>query len=123
MSFENLFKIKNRKLVFIMNRTEIINELKKRTASFDATKYEGFLALQITLKDFDEAFYVEIKDGKLSIEPYEYDDRQANMIISSDNFMKLINGKLNSVIAFTTGKLKIDGSIEKAKELGNLFKK
>ena len=100
---------------------DIVQELREKSVGFDASGYDGFLALQVTLSDLGEAFYVEIKDGKLSIEPYEYVDRQANMTISTANFKKMINGKLNSVLAFTTGKLKIDGDIEKAKELKQLF--
>ena len=106
-----------------MTRQEIISEIKEKTAKFDASGYKGFLAIQVTLSDINEPFYVEIKDGKLSVEPYDYKNRQANMIISSTNFNKLINGKLNSVLAFTTGKLKIEGSIEKVRELADLLKK
>ena len=104
-----------------MTVQSIVDELREKAAAFDASSYEGFLALQITLSDLGQPFYVEIKNGKLSIEPYEYTDRQANMILSSANFKKMINGKLNSVLAFTTGKLKIEGDIEKAKELKQLF--
>ncbi|MCL2088059.1 MAG: SCP2 sterol-binding domain-containing protein [Oscillospiraceae bacterium] len=105
-----------------MNLQEIIGQVKEKTASFNAGDYGGFLAVQVTLKDLDEVFYVEIKNGKLSVEPFAYNDRQANLIISSANFIKLINKKLNSVVAFTTGKLKIEGDIGKASELANLFK-
>ena len=105
-----------------MTRHEIINEIKEKTINFDASGYSGFLAVQVTLCDLNEPFYVEIKDGKLSVEPYAYADRQANLIISSANFKKLIDGKLNSVLAFTTGRLKIEGDIGKAKELAGLFK-
>jgi len=105
-----------------MTREEIITEIKEKTAGFDASNYNGFLAIQVTLSDLNEPFYVEVKNGKLAVEPYEYADRQANMIISAKNFNKMINGKLNSVLAFTTGKLKIEGSIEKAKELSELLK-
>lgn len=101
----------------------IMDELNQKTDGFDAGGYSGFLALQVTLKDLNEVFYIEIKDGGLKIEPYEYNDRQANIIISSDNFIKMINGKLNSVLAFTMGKLKIEGDINKAKELSSIFKK
>ena len=99
----------------------ILAEIKEKTANFDASNYQGFLAVQVTLKDLGKCFYVEIKDGKLSVEPYEYNDRQANMIISSDNFVKMINKKANSVQLFLTGKLKIDGSIEKCKEMAAVF--
>lgn len=101
----------------------ILAEIKQKTANFDGNSYGGFLAVQVNLSDTDEVFYVEVKDNKLTIEPFEYNDRQAKMTISSDNFVKLINGKLNGTTAFLTGKLKIDGSIEKAKELSALFKK
>ena len=109
------------KELFIVTLDDIISEMREKASGFDASTYSGFLALQITLKDLGQPLYVEVKDGKLSIEPYEYADRQAHMIISSANFMKMINGKLNSVLAFTTGKLKIEGDIEKAKELKQLF--
>ena len=100
---------------------DIMSELKEKTANFDASSYQGFLAIQVTLKDMKKVLYCEVKDGKLSIEPYEYNDRQANLIMTSANFVKMINGKLDKILAFTTGKLKIEGSIEKASELGNLF--
>jgi len=101
----------------------IIDELREKTAGFDASSYQGFLAIQVTLKDLKKVLYVEVKEGKLSIEPYEYNDRNANITISSANFVKMINGKLDKVAAFLTGKLKIDGDVEKAKELSNLFVK
>jgi len=101
----------------------ILDELKEKTSGFDAGSYHGFLAIQVTLKDLKKVLYVEVKDGNLSIEPYEYNDRHANIIISSANFIKLINGKLNKELAFVTGKLKIDGDIGKASELSGLFGK
>ncbi|MCL2628684.1 MAG: SCP2 sterol-binding domain-containing protein [Oscillospiraceae bacterium] len=102
---------------------DIIDELKQKTAGFDASNYLGFLAIQITLKDLKKVFYIEVRDGKLSIEPYEYNDRHANIIMSSANFIKMINGKLNKELAFATGKLKIEGDIGRASELSNLFAK
>jgi putative sterol carrier protein len=112
-------------MVMIMSEKfkSVFDELKEKTASFDASGYGDFLAVQVTLKELNEVFYIEIKDGKLSVEPYEYKDRQANIIISSDNFIKLMNGNLNSVLAFTTGKLKIEGSVNKATELSKILSK
>ncbi|MDR0221365.1 MAG: SCP2 sterol-binding domain-containing protein [Lachnospiraceae bacterium] len=105
-----------------MTRDEIVKDLKKKTASYKTGDYKGFLAVQVTLTDQNEVFYVEIKDGKLAIEPYEYNDRQANLKITADNFVKMINGELDGVKAFLTGKLKIDGDISKAQEMAGLFK-
>ena len=100
----------------------IMNEVREKASSFDGSSYNDFLAVQVTLNDLNEVFYAEVKDGKLSIEPYEYNDRQANLVISSDNFIKMINNQLNPTLAFTTGKLKVEGDIGKATELSKLFK-
>ncbi|MCL2019985.1 MAG: SCP2 sterol-binding domain-containing protein [Oscillospiraceae bacterium] len=100
---------------------DIFADIKSKTAGFDGSNYHGFLAVEVNLSDIKKVFYVEVKDGNLSIEPYEYNDRQAKMTISSSNFVKLINGKLNGTTAFLTGKLKIDGNIEKVKELATLL--
>ena len=35
------------------------------------------------------AFYIEIKDGKVSLEPYEYYDRDAKIIISANELEKI----------------------------------
>jgi putative sterol carrier protein len=43
------------------------------------------------------------------------------MVLSSANFVKMINGKASGTTLFLTGKLKIEGSIEKCKEMANLF--
>ena len=67
-------------------------------------------------------FYVEIKGGNLAIEPYEYRDRDVEITISSENFQKLIEGKLDPVAAFTFGKLKAQGDLGKALELKKLLK-
>ena len=101
---------------------DVLKAVRERAAGYKEGSYEAFLAVQVTLTDLNQAFYVEVKNQKLSIEPYEYNDRQANLFISSDNFLKMIAGKLNPVMAFTTGKLKIDGDIGKASEMANLLK-
>ena len=101
---------------------DVINEVREKTATFDARSYNGFLAVQVTLRDSDEPFYVEIRDGKLSVEPYEYNDRQANLIVSSLDFTKMINKKLSTTKAVTTEKLTIEGDIDKARECVRIIK-
>jgi putative sterol carrier protein len=102
----------------------LVETLRKRCEEkgFDPTG-RPFLAIQITLKDLDGAFFIEVKDDKIRFEPSEYEDRQANIIMTYDNFMKMIDGQLNSLVALTTGKLKVEGDLTKAKALKELFKK
>ncbi|MDO4796687.1 MAG: SCP2 sterol-binding domain-containing protein [Coriobacteriales bacterium] len=84
-----------------------------------------FLAVQVNLTGkADEAgvFYVEIKDGNISVAPYEYEDRSCGITMKNKDFNKLIDGKLDPVVAYTMRKLKVDGDIGKAVEFANLIK-
>ena len=49
-------------------------------------------------------------------------DRNAIITMNGTNFIKLINGKLDPVLAFTAGKLKIDGDVGAALELIRFIK-
>ncbi|MBO5426114.1 MAG: SCP2 sterol-binding domain-containing protein [Lachnospiraceae bacterium] len=105
-----------------MTYEEIVEKVRERLKDADTSKVDGFLAIQVNITEEGAgAFYVEVKDGKLSVEPYEYHDRQALITMKSKNFIKLMEGKLDPVAAFTLGKLKIDGSIEKVLEFGKLL--
>ncbi len=105
-----------------MTYEEIVEKVRTRLKDVKEDKLTGFLAIQVNITGEGEgAFYVEVKDGKLSVEPYEYNDRQAKVIMSSANFLKLLDGKLDPVAAFTLGKLKIEGSIDKVLEFGKLL--
>lgn len=59
-------------------------------------------------------FYIEVKDGKLQVEPYEYYDRDAMFTCTADTLRKLESGKLDPVLAVTLQKLKVEGNIQKA---------
>lgn len=88
---------------------------------FIKTNVEGIqekLAIQINLTgEAEGTFYIEVKDGRLSIEPYEYYDRDVAITIDADDFRKVAAGKLDPVLAFTIGKLKVEGDVGKALEL------
>ncbi|MGN0152110.1 MAG: SCP2 sterol-binding domain-containing protein [Wujia sp.] len=105
-----------------MTYEEIVAKVRERLKNVDISKVSDFLAIQVNITgEGAGAFYVEVKNGKLSVEPYEYYDRQAIIIMKSKNFLALMDGKLDPVAAFTLGKLKIEGSIDKVLEFGRLL--
>lgn len=100
-----------------MTYQEIFTKSKDIIMKNDVSDISGHLAVQIDIIGEGEgAFYIELKDHELHVEPYEYYDHDCKFIVSGKNFLKLADGSLNSVKAFTTGKLKVQGSIEKALE-------
>lgn len=68
------------------------------------------------------AFYIEIKDGKVSLEPYEYYDRDAKIIISGNELEKIIKREKTPEESFSEGTLTVEGNIDKAREILNVFK-
>jgi len=105
---------------------ELLAMLRDKAKDIDVTGAPG-LAVSFYIKDRDPGvFYVAVNmngNNGIQIEPYEYNDRHCAITMKMDNFVKLINGKLDAVAAFTLGKLKVDGDISKALEFANLIKK
>lgn len=101
----------------------LVNKVRKMTSDVDASQM-GFLAVQVNITGDDGGvFYVEVKDGNINVEPYEYNDRNCAITMSNENFNKLIDGKMNPVTGFTLGKIKVDGDVGKALEFANAVKK
>lgn len=108
-----------------MTYTEFFEDFKKKFDGTDVSDITEHLAFQFNIEDKEAGgiFYVEVKDGGLFIEPYEYYDRDAIFICKPETLDKIINGKLDPVLAFTMKKLKVEGSIEKALRLKELVEK
>lgn len=106
-----------------MTYESIVEAVRKKFSDVDVSSVPGTLAFQFDIEGKAEGiFYVEIKNGELHVEPYDYHDRNARIIMNGTNLMKLINGKLDPVLAFTTGKLKVDGDTNAAMELIRFIK-
>ena len=106
-----------------MTYSEYFASVKKEFDGADVSDIQEHLAYQFNVIGDKGAgiFYVEVKDGKLYIEPYEYYDRDAMFIATADTFTAIMNGELDPVWAFTTQKLKVEGNIEKALKLKELI--
>ena len=100
-----------------MTYEEIFNKTKEDFMQADASHIQEHLAFQFNIVGEGEgAFYVEIKDG----EPYEYYDRDVLLICRADTLLKIASGELDPGFAYTIGKIKLRGDIEKALMLKQL---
>lgn len=94
-----------------MNATEFINSLPER-ANADA------LADKETVFHFDVSgegggqYTVSVKDGKINVTPGAEGDARCTVKTTNDNFMAVINGSLNPLMAIMMGKLKISNQGE-----------
>ncbi len=66
-------------------------------------------------------FYVEIREGRISVEPYEYHDRNALFIADGETYLEICQGELNPMLAFAVGRLKVEGDLSKAQLIRTLL--
>ena len=106
----------------IMTYADMFSKVKGMFMEADVSDIQEHLAYQFNITgEAHGIFYVEVKEGKLYVEPYEYFDRDALFICSAETLFKIAEGKTDPVLAFTLGKLKVEGNIDKALKLKNLI--
>lgn len=106
-----------------MTYADLFYEIKGKFMGADVSDIHEHLAFQFNIEDSEAggAFYVEVKDGELHVEPYEYYDRDAMFICAPDVLIGIADGELDPVAAFTAQKLRVEGNIEKALRLKEII--
>lgn len=98
-----------------MTYEQIVAKAKEIMATKSAEGFKEHIAAEIHIAGEGEgAYYIEVLDEKIYVEPYEYYDRDFILTASAEDLLGIVEGTLDAVKAYTTGKIKIDGSIEKA---------
>ncbi len=105
-----------------MSYEQIFQAVKQKFSGTDVSRITDHLAYQFNITgEGAGSFYVEVKEGRLYIEPYEYHDRDAAFTCKADTLFKIIEGKTDPIAAFTLQKLKVDGDIGKALRLKDII--
>lgn len=98
-----------------MTFQEAFEEIKGIFLSANVSEIKEKYAFQFNMTgEGAGTFYAEIKDGKVTVEPYSYDNCDVQFTSSADTLLKIAKGNMNPITAFTFGKIKIDGNLEKA---------
>lgn len=106
-----------------MTYADYFYEMKNKFMGTDVSDIHEHLAFQFDIEDEEAGgiFYVEVKEGQLFVEPYEYYDRDAKFISDADTLMKIAEGEMDPVWAFTNQKLRVEGNIDKALRLKEII--
>lgn len=105
-----------------MTYADFFAEIKSKFLEADISDVTEHLAYQFNIVgEGSGIFYVEAKDGKLYVEPYEYFDRDAMFTCKAETLMKIASGELDPIVAVTLQKLKVEGNIDKALKLKALI--
>ena len=98
-----------------MTYEELVKQVKDIAENADVGKVQEHVAFQFNIEgEAAGAFYLEIKDGKAVVEPYEYYDRNVLVTCKAETLLKIVGGKLDPILAYTLKKIKVEGDLGKA---------
>ena len=105
-----------------MTYEEIVKEAQKLVSKADASAISEHLAVQYNVTGEGEgAFYMEVKDGKVEVQPYDYKDRDILVTADGKTILDMMSGKLDVVAAYLTHKISAEGDLGKADILKKLI--
>ena len=98
--------------------------IKKKFDNADASKVSD-LAIQITFSDEDcgGTFYAEVKNGVLSVEPYDYHDNNAALNITKSALLSYLGRRIALSKAISDGSASVYGDAAKIDELRSVIPK
>ncbi len=77
-----------------MTYEQIVEKVKKALAKVDASGVKGHLAVQVDVYGEGEgAFYIEVKEGKVDVQPYEYFDHDLRIRCTAGEIISIVEGK------------------------------
>ena len=108
-----------------MTFIEAYEKIKAAMEKSNPAEIEGHLAIQVNINDEDAQgiMYIEVKDGVLYVEPYDYFDHDAILTASCKDVVRVMGGRLGYDKAIENGVFVIEGDAEKAAELKKLVVK
>ena len=105
-----------------MTYEEIVKDAQKLVSKADASGISEHLAVQYNVTGEGEgAFYMEVKDGKVEVQPYDYKDRDILVTADGQTILDMMSGKLDVVAAYLTHKISAEGDLGKADILKKLI--
>ena len=77
-----------------MTYEQIVEKVKKALKKVDASGVKEHLAVQVDVYGEGEgAFYIEVKDGKVDVQPYEYFDHDLRIRCTAGEIISIVEGK------------------------------
>jgi hypothetical protein len=104
-----------------MTYEELVSSIQKTYAKADAKNVAEHVAIQVNVTGEGEgAFYIEVADGAVHVEPYEYYDRDAIISTSAQNILDVVSKKGTVEALMEQGLANVYGDVEKTRLLGEI---
>lgn len=107
-----------------MTYEEIFEKVKNSLESLSVEDNKEHIAVEFNIYGEGEgAFYAEIENGKIKVEPYEYYDRDVKIIVTGKELFEILEGKKDALESIGNGILIIEGNMQTAEKLLDFLKK
>ncbi len=104
-----------------MTYEQIVAMMQTYYKDADASKVEGHYAVQCNVTGEGEgAFYIELADGKVNVQPFDYVDRNAAVNAAADTFKAVTEGKASYTDAVNDSRITIEGDANAAAVLDSV---
>ncbi|HAL63228.1 MAG: SCP2 sterol-binding domain-containing protein [Firmicutes bacterium] len=104
---------------------EAFGKIKTSLKKTKVKALDNHFAIQVRMTDYDcgGTFYIEQKDGRFFVEPYNYFDFDADVEAAFKDIKDIADGKLDMKKAVNDGKLIISGNLEELLSYADQLKK
>ncbi len=93
-----------------MRYEELVARVKEAMKLAKVSRQVGHVAFQFNVEGEAEGiFYLEIAEGKVNVEPYEYYDRDIILVTTADVIIQMLEGRLTPRVAYTNGQIRVYG--------------
>ncbi|MBQ8117111.1 MAG: SCP2 sterol-binding domain-containing protein [Lachnospiraceae bacterium] len=104
-----------------MTYEEIVHCVRAAYENADAREIYEHIAVQVNITGEGEgAFYIEVAGRAVSVEPYDYYDRDGLITASADTLINLAKGSLSYEEALLKGLLRLEGNMDKFNKLAKI---
>lgn len=98
-----------------MTYHDLVAKVKSVFEKTDAHEITEHVAVQINVEGEAEGiFYLEVADGSVKVEPYDYHDRDLLITTSAATLIEIAEGRITGTEAAEGGRLRAEGNFEKA---------
>jgi putative sterol carrier protein len=104
------------------NVTELFEQMKENFSPEKAANIDGTIQLKLTGEGGGD-YYLELKNGTFNPQQGAYPNPNMTITASVDDYIKVSTGKLDGMMAFFQGKLKVQGDVTLAQKMQRIFKK
>ncbi|MCR5641181.1 MAG: SCP2 sterol-binding domain-containing protein [Lachnospiraceae bacterium] len=107
-----------------MTYEELVALVRKNAGLAGNSGISGHIAIQVNVEgEAEGAFYLEFSNGKITVMPYEYYDRDLVIFCHYEEVVEMARGKLDPIYAYESGRIWVEGNVSRLPVLSEFIRR